>query len=157
MKEPNVEAVLSSVTPEEAMEIYADLFARGKKLPKLEFVFAPTGEMLLYTVEKSVLRLSQPRLRVWVVNYSWGELGIFTRDEGLLKILREMKGVFPKFSLPSIRYIMESGVKSFWGTYTLEVKGSKPVMEVSDKGVLTIIKNGTYVLRDGVTSFKPEE
>jgi hypothetical protein len=157
MKEPNVEAVLSSVTPEEAMEIYADLFARGKKLPKLEFVFAPTGEMLLYTVEKSVLRLSQPRLRVWVVNYNWGGLGIFTRDESLLKNLREMKGIFPRFSLPSIRLIMEGGVKNFWGTYTLEVSGSAPTLEVSPKGDVFLIKNGVYTLRDGVTSFKPEE
>jgi hypothetical protein len=52
---------------------------------------------------------------------------------------------------------MEGGIKSLWGTYTLEVKGSTPTLEVSPKGELTLIKNGKYILRDGVTSFKPEE
>jgi hypothetical protein len=148
----------TSVTSSEAFDIYADIFAKREKIKKIDFVFSPTGEMLLYTVEKPTLRKSIPRLKVWVVEYRWGSgLGILTSDQSRLEILTESKGIFPRFSLPSIRFIMEVGVKGFWGMYTLEVKGSTPTLEVSPKGELTLIKNGTYVLRDGVTSFKPEE
>jgi hypothetical protein len=149
----------TEVTASEAFEIYAAVFAKRKKLPNIEYTFAPMGEMLLYTVEKPILRMSPPRLKVWVVAYRWsiGGLGILTNDQCRLEILTESKGIFPRFSLPSIRLIMEGGIKSLWGTYTLEVRGSAPTLEVSPKGELTIIKNGTYVLRYGVTSFKAEE
>jgi hypothetical protein len=148
----------TEVTSSEAFEIYAAVFAKRKKLPNIGFVFSPTGEMLLYTIEKPILRVSPPRLKVWSVSYTWGNgLGILTSDAGRFEVLKEGKGVYPKSSLPSISYIMGIGVKGFWGAYTLVVKGSVPTLMVSPKGEVTIIKNGTYTLIDGVTSFKAEE